>query len=288
MRKLTRLALIFGISIFFGCGGEEEHLCLGVSDEQDGLVTTTVGITEYGALYGLGVVMIWYDDDVEIVEQINGTRPRVGAVNNFFRSKGYTPKVRRPFTYSSAEVVDIGYNVSTIPYLKKLNAISGVTEAYLNYYFPTSQLLFLNHLSDLWITVNGDETSMPKKVRFAEVGRTKDGLLYEFGVVLVQYKGIMRRSREVWDWWRRYEDATEAPMSIAVEVNIFFARRGYTPKVTGVLSDLEVIEIGECVDVVPMLKELKAIHGIANVYLNVLYADDAPYPSLPAVRGDVP
>ena len=89
------------------------------------------------------------------------------------------------------------------------------------------------------------------KKGFIELGRTADGDLYKFGRVIVEFdKAVLYRVGPVL-----------APVSPVLD---FFADKGYAPKlVLASLPDV-VIEIGECVDVVPMLDELKSIPGVID------------------------
>ena len=64
----------------------------------------------------------------------------------------------------------------------------------------------------------------------------------------------------------------------------FLLDKGYTPKTLNSFSDFVVIEIGECVDTAPMLKDIEAIPGVISARLNLLHT------TLEVLRGetDVP
>jgi hypothetical protein len=95
----------------------------------------------------------------------------------------------------------------------------------------------------------------------------KDGSLYEFGVVLIQYDKM----------------STTVPTPVKA-VNNFFVRKGYTPKIIDSFSDFVVIDVGHCVDTAPMLGDIMAIPGVVSARLNLLYS------TLEVLRGglDIP
>ncbi len=271
-----------------GCGSDV-HLCLEEHDEQDGLVTTTVGMTNNGTLYELGVVLVSYGSDTS---RRSGTivPPAETAVDNFFIHRGYTPKVIDFPMYHSFEVIHIGEGVDTLPFLKKLESIPGVKWANKNRYNTTFDLLSVNYeILEVLVDDDPKEPPPPKKAGLVEVGTTEDGLLYELGTVLVRY------NKEV-----EVPPDNESDFPVVAAVGDFFIRKGYAPTVKDTLYPwhaypwtnpyyyyYELIEVGECVDTAPMLEELRVIPGISDVYLNVLHSTAVRWSGnmiLPATR----
>ncbi len=266
MTRMTLLALIFGIVMSLGCG--DVHLCLEEQDGQDGLVTTTVGMTNNGTLYELGVVLVSYGSDIS---RRSGTTvpPAETAVDNFFIRRGYTPKVIGFPMYHNFEVIYIGEGVDTLPFLKKLESIPGVVWANKNKYNTTFDLISADYeISEVFVADDDwKEPPRPKKAGLVEVGTTEDGFLYELGTVIVRYNKEVELS---------LYDASDSP---AVAVVDFFNSKGYVPTVKETLYPLsdnfyffQIIEVSECVNTAPMLAELRAIAipGVSDVYLNVL------------------
>ena len=97
------------------------------------------------------------------------------------------------------------------------------------------------------------------KATIAKVGRTENGLLYEFGVVAVRYDEATQQET----------DLTDGVPSAAV--NDFFLKRGYTPKVKGLIIDYEVIAFGTNVDPYPMLEKIRNIPGVVEIDLHVFH-----------------
>lgn len=92
-----------------------------------------------------------------------------------------------------------------------------------------------------------------------KVGRTKNGLLYEFGVVSVRYdKSVQRKT-----------DLADGASSAAV--NAFLVKSGHTPKIKGLILDYEVISLGSAIDPYPMLKDLRNIPGVVETDLHVFH-----------------
>ncbi|MCG9132081.1 hypothetical protein J5I95_10405 [Candidatus Poribacteria bacterium] len=92
-----------------------------------------------------------------------------------------------------------------------------------------------------------------------KVGRTENGLLYEFGVVAVRYDEATQQET----------DLTDGIPSAAV--NDFFIKRGYTPKVKGLIIDYEVISFSSDVDPYPMLEKIRNIPGVVEIDLHVFH-----------------
>lgn len=93
----------------------------------------------------------------------------------------------------------------------------------------------------------------------AKIGRTVDNLLYEFGVVLVQYDPLTQQETDFTD---------DVPLAA---VNAFFVKRGYTPKVIGFFIGYEVVSFGSDIDPYPMLEDLRDIPGVAAADLHVFH-----------------
>ncbi|MDE0317791.1 MAG: hypothetical protein OXM61_23170 [Candidatus Poribacteria bacterium] len=275
MTRMTLLALIFGIVMSLGCG--DVHLCLEEQNGQDGLVTTTVGMTNNDTLYELGVVLVSYGSNIS---RRSGTivPPAETAVDNFFIRRGYTPKVIGFPMYHNFEVIYIGEEVDTLPFLKKLESIPGVNWANTNKYNTTFDLISADYeiISELLVADDDwKEPPRPKKAGLVEVGTTEDGLLYELGTVIVRYNKEVELS---------LYNVSNSP-TVAAVVDFFIGKR-YEPTVKETLYPIDynlsghndtfyffqLIEVGECVDTAPMLAELRAIAipGVSDVYLNVL------------------
>ena len=266
MAKMMLIVSIFVMIALSGCAERTQHLCLEVNDQQGGAVTTTVGVTKHGELYELGIILIKYED--KIPKWSGNPEPHVDVVNDFFLAKGYTPKVIGSFWSRRLEVVDIQRDVSPIPLLKGLNGISHIKDADLNFFHRTSTLLFTAHFLDDAIPDALRKTSELRK-GFIEVGN-RNGLLYEFGVVLVQYKEKVREKGEVFRWSRSGIVTNPTPVSV---VNDFFLAKGYTPETIGIFPDLEIIKIAECVDPASEVEDLKALSGVLDVHFNTLYSN---------------
>ena len=92
-----------------------------------------------------------------------------------------------------------------------------------------------------------------------KVGRTENGFLYEFGVVAVRYDEATQQETDLTD--RVPSDA----------VNDFFVKRGYTPKVKGLIIDYEVISFSSDIDPYPMLEQIRNIPGVVEIDLHVFH-----------------
>lgn len=267
--SVLTIVSLFIVSIFVmialsGCG--EEHLCLEVNDQQGGAVTTTVGVTKHAELYELGIILIQYEN--KIPKWSGNPELYSDVVNDFFVAKGYTPKVIGSFWSRRLEVVDIGRDVSPIPLLKGLNRISHVKNADLNFFHKTSTLLFTDRFLYDDIPDALRKTSKLRK-GLIEVGN-RNGLLYELGVVLVQYEERVREEWEIREWSSSGIVGNPTPVSV---VNDFFIAKGYTPETIGIFADLEIIEIAECVDPASEVENLKALSGVFDVHFNTLYSN---------------
>lgn len=100
-------------------------------------------------------------------------------------------------------------------------------------------------------SILADCEEYPAGVTTTLIGRTKRGNLYELGSVVVLYEDHIRESRT----------SSESTIPIP-SVNNFFIKKGYTPKVLGMLYLNELIYVGEGVDVVPMLEDLSRVSGV--------------------------
>ena len=239
-----------------GCGPK----LIDCSDNSGGTATVKVGRAENGMLYEFGVVAVRYDEATQQKTDLTDGVPS-DAVNAFFVESGYTPKVEGLII--DYEVISFDRDVDPYPMLKKLGNIPGVIETDLHVFHKTSELLYASSLDYI-----EEDSNMPSGRRaIVDVGRMEDGSLYEFGVVLIQYD------------WMQMTDPT-----LVKAVNAFFVSKGYTPKTLNSFSDFVVIEIGECVDTAPMLRDIEAIPGVISARLNLLHT------TLEVLRGetDVP
>ena len=258
-----RIIVLFGmiagtLNVLVGCGPK----LIDCPDNSGGAATVKVGRTENGLLYEFGVVAVRYDEATQQETDLTDGVPS-DAVNAFFLENGYTPKVIGLII--DYEVISFDSDVDPYPMLKKIIDIPGVMEIDLHVFHKTSELLYASSLD--YIEEEADRDMPSGRRAIVDVGRMKDGSLYEFGVVLIQY-----------DWMH-----TTDPTPVKA-VNAFFVSKGYTPKILNSFSDFVVIEIGECIDTAPMLKDIEAIPGVISARLNLLHT------TLEVLRGetDVP
>lgn len=247
IRIIVLFAMIFGIIIVLvGCGPE----LIDCPDNPDG-ATAKIGRTESGNLYEFGAVLVYYDQATKQQMDMTDDIP-FSLVKDFLVKEGYTPRVKGFIL--DAEVISLGSDVDPYPMLKDLENIPGVAGAYPHVFYKTSLLLYLSSLD---YTPEGSDEDWPSVSRaIIEVGRLKDGSLYEFGVVLVQY-----------------DEMHTANTNPAEVVDTFFHKKGYTPKTLDSVSGYgyKVMHVGDCVDTAPMLEKLKAIPGVADARLNQLH-----------------
>ncbi len=259
MKVVVLFTMMFAtVTVLAGCGPK----LIDCSDNLGGAATVKVGRTENGLLYEFGVVAVRYDEATQQETDLTDGVPS-DAVNAFFVNKGYTPKVEGLII--DYEVISFDSDVDPYPMLKKIINIPGVVEIDLHVFHKTSDLLYASSLD--YIEAEADRDVPSGRRAIVDVGRMEDGSLYEFGVVLIQY-----------DWMH-----TTNPTPVKA-VNAFFVSKGYTPKTLNSFSNFVVIEIGECVDTAPMLKDIAAIPGVISARLNLLHT------TLEVLRGesDVP
>ena len=255
-RAVSVLVLLSGMTVLLiGCG---ERSCL-IEAEKYGLSTVTIGTTKYGERYEFGVILVRYDYEPEP----SITDIPVAAVKNVFVKKGYSPKVVG--RASDFQIITIGKDTDPSPLVKEVKTVPGVNSAELNYLISTAELL-APVSDDLPTTGTVTPAFWTKRI---EVFKTEDGVLYEPGVVLVQYDATITLGSE---------STTRVPISTVYNypvkgvpvaaVNNFLISKGYMPEVRGTLPRIEVIEIGKCVDPAPLLEELKEILGVVDARLN--------------------
>ena len=134
--------------------------------------------------YELGVVLVQYDEATfqtrENQEEGSGTIAPLSAVNTFFTSKGYSPRVTDIFYDLRTEVVHIGDGVDPLQFMDGLVAISGVVLAQPSFLYEATSPVFgitptnfeltgIWHLRvakvyDAWRTLSAatDKTYVPK------------------------------------------------------------------------------------------------------------------------------
>lgn len=259
IRIIVLFTMMFAtVIVLVGCGPK----LIDCPDNSGGAATVKVGRAENGMLYEFGVVAVRYDEATQQETDLTDGVPS-DAVNAFFVKSGYTPKVIGLII--DYEVISFDSDIDPYPMLKKLGKIPGVMETDLHVFHKTSELLYASSLD--YIEEEADRDMPSGRRAIVDVGRMEDGSLYEFGVVLIQY-----------DWMH-----TTDPTPVKA-VNAFFVGKGYTPKILNSFSDFVVIEIGECVDTAPMLKDIEAIPGVIRARLNLLHT------TLEVLRGesDVP
>lgn len=230
-------------------------------DNSGRAATVKIGRAENGMLYEFGVVAVRYDPSTQQETNLTDGVPSA-AVNEFFVKRGYTPKVKGHII--DYEVISFSSDVDPYPMLEKIKNIPGVVEIDLHVFHKTSELLFASSID----YIEEEARDVPSVSQATvEVGRMKDGSLYELGVVLIQYDEM------------RVTGATAIKA-----VNNFLVRKGYTPKTINAFSDFVVIDVGESVDTAPMLRDIESIQGVIRASLNLLHT------TLEVLRGetDVP
>ena len=244
---------LFGGVACVGCGEQEPILidCQGHPVES---ATAMIGRTEYGNFYRLGTVLINYEEGV-----VN--QPDWGVltapVKRFFIQRGYKPEVRG--ILFDKHVIYIGEDIDTTPMLKDLKRVKGVEKADIFMVFTLSHLV----LSHLYFGAEVDDTepeTMPRAL--VEVGKTGDGSLYELGSVLVAYQN------SIFDLPDPSIPFDTVSPSL---VRYFFLSKGYEPQVKVLHVRLQIVRLDECVDTAPMLEELRALPGVADVHLNTFH-----------------
>ena len=259
IKVIVLFTMIFGTAIILvGCAPK----LIDYPDNSGGPATAKVGRTEDGLLYEFGVVSLRYDELTQQETDLTDDIP-LAAVNAFFVKRGYTPSVKGFFI--DYEVVSFSSDVDPYPMMKEIADIPGVVEVDLHVFHKTSELLYASSLDYIEEEWDNDIPSVGRAI--VEVGRMKDGSLYEFGVVLIQYDEI----------------STTVP-ALVKRVNNFFVGKEYTPKTVDSFSNFVVIDVGDCVDTAPMLGDIEEIPGVISARLNLLHT------TLEVLRGesDVP
>ncbi len=216
-----------------------------------GVVAAQLNVVE-GYRFSLTVeetMIIQYDE--ETWEQANKRHTPIKTVNDFLVSKGYTPKVRGILPGRLIEVIDIDKNMDTLPLLRELQTVPGVVSAEAN---------FLTEHADLvgWNGMPRVKPDGPRPITANKVGKMENGLLFELGVLLVTYE----------------ETVPFEPGSASIAAVLqSLSDKGYKPIVKDVLhvARVQVIDIDENINPLPLFRELIAITGVSNVGLNILY-----------------
>ncbi len=248
IRIIVLFTMIFGtVIVLVGCGPE----LIDCPDNSDGSSTAKIGRTKDNQLYEFGAVLVYYDRAAQQQMDMTDDIP-FSPVNDFFVKEGYTPRVKG--FVLDAEVISLGSDVDTYPMLKDLRNIPGVAGAYPHIFYKTSVLLYLSTLDYEPEPSDEDVPSVSRAI--IEVGMLEDGSLYELGVILV-----------------KYDEMHTANTNPAEAVDTFFLKKGYTPRTMDSVSGYgyKVMHVGDCVDTAPILKELKAIPGVADARLNQLH-----------------
>ena len=251
LRVILFVALFGGVACV-GCGEQEPILidCQGHPVES---ATAMIGRTEYGNFYRLGTVVIDYEEGV-----VNQTDWVLTApVKRFFIQRGYKPEVRG--ILFDKHLIYIGEDIDTTPMLKDLNRVKGVEKADIVIVFTLSHLV----LSRLYLAEPEVDDTEPETMPRAlvEVGKTSDGSLYELGSVLVAYQN------SIFDLPDPSIPFDTVSPSL---VRYFFLSKGYEPQVEVLHVRLQIVRLDECVDTAPMLEELRALPGVADVHLNMI------------------
>lgn len=276
------------IFTFSGCG-EPELTLIDCPEHPAGPTTAMIGTVMIGKTervahyYKLGTVVVHYKHGVFEEGKADGVI--MGPLKDFFIRRGYTPKVMD--VWPPVYFIDIGEGVDPGPMLKDLKRVEGVETVYLYSLSTTydhirsglyvdeargetggtiatpmievSEFIVLKVVKSIRQSFgdigDGDETLRTTQT---EVGKTSDGILYEFGSVLVLYHRLifLRSDPNL---------RSTAPKT----VYDFLVSKGYEPKIEYMHARLEILRVGECVDTAPMLEALKALPGVAEVHLNI-------------------
>ncbi len=192
-------------------------------------------------------IIIKYDE--ETWEQANKKHTPIETVHDFLVSKGYTPKVRGILPGRLIEVIDIDKNMDTLPLLRELQTVPGVVSAEKN---------SLTEYADLvgWTGLPSPKDG-PGLITANKVGKMENGQLFELGVLLVTYEATVPLEME------------SAPVAAVLQS---LSDKGYKPIVKEILhSGIQVIDIDENINPLPLFAELIAITGVSTVLPNFLY-----------------
>ena len=261
MIQKTVCTLLFFIPItaaFVACGGD--RVITADCDEYPvGVTTTLIGRTKYDTLYEVGTVLVRYEDHIQERRALSDHTVPAPAVNDFFAKKGFTPKVVGMLQLN--EVIYIGKDVNAKPMLEDLARLPGVIAADLVPLYSTSNLIIEAQV----VTPEGGGGSRRKASTSAaliEVGKMKDGTLYDLGSILVRYqKSIVTVPGT----------ALSADRVSLRAVKTFFSDRGYNIKRRNLHERVEIIYIDVCADLESMLEELKEVPGVTDARLDIIY-----------------
>lgn len=265
---VVSLAVFSVLIVVIGCDNSPELITC--SDDLKGLVTARVGRTEYGSFYKLGTVAVRYEKDKSHTNSVLSV-----PVNNFFTKRGYAPKVL-DVLFSDYQVIHFGEDVDTAPMLRDLNRVAGVKDADLYPLFRMSDLILFRLYTGVEIE-DGEEDIMPKAL--IEVGKADDGSLYELGSVLIQYHNSIIPP---------FDPSVSPNFSSPKEdVHDFLIDKGYESKGDILHVRLEIIYIGECVDAMPILEDLRSLSVVADAHLNTFSLFATPVTEMLLVNLDI-
>ena len=255
----TVCPLLFFIAItatFVACGGD--RVITADCDEYPvGVTTTLIGRTKYDTLYEVGTVLVRYEDHIQKRRALSDHTVPAPAVNDFFVKKGFTPTVVG--MHSLNEVIYIGKDVNAKPMLEDLARLPGVIAADLPALYSTSNLIIASQVVD---PEGGSRRKASTSAALIEVGKMKDGTLYDLGSILVRYqKSIVTVPGT----------ALSADHVSLRAVETFFSDRGYSIKRKNLHVRIEIIYIDVCADIESMLEELKEVPGVTDARLDIIY-----------------
>lgn len=192
-------------------------------------------------------IIIQYDE--ETWEQANKRHTPIKTVNDFLVSKGYTPKVRGILPGRLVEIIDIDKNMDTLPLLRELQTVPGVVSGGVNN--------LEEHADRLRWTGMPYVKDGPRLITANKVGKIENGrILFELGVLLVTYEETAPLEME------------STPIAAVLQS---LSDKGYKPIVKDRFHNVQVIDIDENINPLPLFTELLAITGVSNVELNILY-----------------
>ena len=254
------LLLLATIAILIGCE-RQPLIVLPTDPEEDTASKVKIGETSSKQLYTFGTILIGYDR--KTWRQPEAKKTSAAAVHNFLGHKGYTPKVTNTIHTYRVEIIDIGESADPLPLRRELDAIPGVQQAELNTLTEVHDLLIAEFCRINSGCIPGpDPRREIKPLTPAMIGTTSDGILFEHGVLLVQYD----------------QEVFHGPMrdKVSTAVRTFLSNKGYR-SVTTLLPRIamEIIDIDEIMDPTPLIEDIERIPGVAAVQLNILYDDVA-------------
>ena len=246
----TTVCVLLTISVLIiGC---EQHLLKNMKTGDVNRSTKVIGIGESrpGVLYAFGTIIVQYDK--ETWQQVeNEKHIPIASVNDFLVNKGYTPKVRGRSSAKLLEIIDIEKHVDPSSLLGELHTIPGVVSVELNRLNEQVALLTRGGLP------RGPMEPKIRPLTPDKVGEI-DGKLFELGVVLITYDYAV--------------SLTPAGAPVNAVFQLLFDK-GYEPIEKDLLLPIriQVIDISEHSNPLPLFEALMSINGVVSIQLNILH-----------------